>query len=107
MAAGQGHGDVDLVVVELLLVVILLGPGGGGPPAMKYSIVFVSFICKMTPGSGSGITRVYNGQLPEMLLPDVPLNIGAKILGHVTARPRALVDCLHTFSLKQKLTSYY
>ena len=63
MAAGQGHGDVDLVVVELLLVVILLGPGGGGPPAMKYLIVFVLFFCKMTPGSGSGITRVYNGQL--------------------------------------------
>lgn len=58
MAAGQGHGDVDLVVIELLLVVILLGPGGGGPPAIKYLIVFVSFICKMTPGSGSGIRRV-------------------------------------------------
>ena len=44
--------------------------------------------------------RLY--KLPEMFLSHVPLNIGAKVLGHVTPGPRALVDCLHTFSLKQK-----
>ena len=76
---------------------------------------------KMTPGSGSGIMKKsvfvvikyildvstdmclwLKMKLPEMFLSHVPLNIGAKVLGHVTPGPRALVDCLHTFSLKQK-----